>query len=98
MSMETFVVMVFMGVAWWAWAKWQKEQQEGRRRLDEEARIIAEHKRGLTNEEIGKMLGVGRERVRKLVDYWRFHNDEPPMTPAQIIEAQKLKAQKLGRE
>jgi hypothetical protein len=88
MSMETFLVIVFLGGSLWAWAKWEREKQEGRRRRDEEDRIIAEHQRGLTNEEIAKMLGVGTERVRELVDYndvrvrelvdyWRFANDEP---------------------
>jgi len=101
MSMETFLVVVFLGGSLWAWAKWEREKQEGRRRRDEEDRIIAEHQRGLTNEEIAKMLGVGTERVRELVDYndvrvrelvdyWRFVNDEPLMTPPQIAEAQKL--------
>ena len=90
MSMETFLVIVFLGGSLWAWAKWEREKQEGRRRRDEEDRIIAEHQRGLTNEEIAKMLGVGTERVRELVDYWRFVNDEPLMTPPQIAEAQKL--------
>jgi len=88
MSMETFLVIVFLGGSLWAWAKWEREKQEGRRRRDEEDRIIAKHQRGLTNEEIAKMLGVGTERVRELVDYndvrvrelvdyWRFVNDEP---------------------
>ena len=88
MSMETFLVIVFLGGSLWAWAKWEREKQEGRRRRDEEDRIIAEHQRGLTNEEIAKMLGVGTERVRELVDYndervrelvdyWKFVNDEP---------------------
>ena len=103
MSMETFLVIVFLGGSLWAWAKWEREKQEGRRRRDEEDRIIAEHQRGLTNEEIAKMLGVGTERVRELVDYndvrvrelvdyWRFVNDEPLMTPPQIAEAPKRRS------
>ena len=103
MSMETFLVIVFLGGSLWAWAQWEREKQEGRRRRHEEDRIIAEHQRGLTNEEIAKMLGVGTERVRELVDYndvrvrelvdyWRFVNDEPLMTPPQIAEVQKRRS------